>query len=140
MTSFQNDPVSAAVCESKLKSLLRAYKQASDNANRTGAGRSFVPFEKELDELFENRPIVSHNHTIGISGEPVVALPNNNSSNTSPLPSRSRAKRVEDYLERKLLLKKDFYDEKLKMQEQARADKERRHKEKMDFLSKLINK
>lgn len=61
----------------KFKGLLQAYKTAKDNAGQTGAGKGYIPYEEQLDEIFGDRPIITYQNVLGFSGVNVsqVALP-----------------------------------------------------------------
>lgn len=47
--------------------LLKAFKTARDNNSQTGAAACVVPFMEQMEDLFGDRPMLSSNHTIGIS-------------------------------------------------------------------------
>lgn len=53
--------------EGKIKSLLRAYKSAKDHNAETGAARSVIPYMKEMDDLFGDRPMMGRANTINVS-------------------------------------------------------------------------
>lgn len=53
--------------EGKIKSLLRAYKSAKDHNTETGAARYVVPYMKEMDDLFGDRPMMGRANTINVS-------------------------------------------------------------------------
>ncbi|XP_055910404.1 uncharacterized protein LOC129944763 [Eupeodes corollae] len=50
--------------EVKIQTLVRAYKYAIDNNNRTGAAPCVAPFMEKMDELFGSKPIVTNVHNV----------------------------------------------------------------------------
>lgn len=53
--------------ESKIKTLLKAYKSAKDHNKQTGVSPCIVPFEDILDDLFGDRPMMGRSNTINVS-------------------------------------------------------------------------
>lgn len=67
-------PVSPTQCETKIKSLLRAYKATIDAEKLTGQGTSTSKclHFTELDEIFGNRPIISGAVTVSVGVTEVI--------------------------------------------------------------------
>lgn len=67
-------PVSPTQCETKIKSLLRAYKATIDAEKLTGQGTSTSKclHFTELDEIFGNRPIISGAATVSVGVTKVI--------------------------------------------------------------------
>ncbi|XP_075151919.1 uncharacterized protein LOC142225960 [Haematobia irritans] len=66
---FKDSSITPESLENKMKSLLRAYKSAKDNAGRTGAGATCVPYMDELEELFGRQPTISNSHSLDVGIE-----------------------------------------------------------------------
>lgn len=47
-----------------MKSLMRSYKSAKDNAKSTGASTPVFPFLELMDDIFGDRPVAGCSHTI----------------------------------------------------------------------------
>ncbi|XP_067647651.1 uncharacterized protein [Eurosta solidaginis] len=85
------------VClESKIRTLLQAYKAARDNNRSTGASPCFAPYMELMDEIFGNTPIIKNDHTVCVGLRPFEKVSVDISSPTqlpssavSPLPSTS---------------------------------------------------
>lgn len=69
-----SSPVSPAQCETKIKSLLRAYKATIDAEKLTGQGTSSSKclHFTELDEIFGTRPIISGAMTVSVGVTDVI--------------------------------------------------------------------
>lgn len=61
--------------QTKIATLLRAYKAAADNERQTGSAPCVTPFMDIMDDLFGNRPIISNRHTLNMGGSPIQPLP-----------------------------------------------------------------
>lgn len=63
---LQDRSVTVMSLEAKMRTLLAAYKYAKDNASRTGACPCPAPYMDEIDELFGNKAIISHAHSLDV--------------------------------------------------------------------------
>ncbi|XP_075150465.1 uncharacterized protein LOC142224565 [Haematobia irritans] len=66
---FKNTSITPESLAKKMKSLLRAYKSAKDNARRTCAGATCVPYMDELEELFGRQPTISNSNSLDVGIE-----------------------------------------------------------------------
>lgn len=67
-------PTTSGNLETKMASLLKAYKAARDNERLTGRGASTFQYLSLMDEIYGDRPIMANNHTINLFGDEVQAL------------------------------------------------------------------
>ncbi|XP_036340685.1 probable inactive serine/threonine-protein kinase slob2 [Rhagoletis pomonella] len=78
--------------ESKMRTLLQAYKSASDNNRSTGASPCFAPFMELMNEIFGRSPIISNDHTVHVGFRPATVLSVSvvaSTSSKTPQPSLS---------------------------------------------------
>ncbi|XP_017480151.1 PREDICTED: putative uncharacterized protein DDB_G0290521 [Rhagoletis zephyria] len=78
--------------ESKMRTLLQAYKAPSDNNRSMGASPCFAIFMELMEEIFERSPIISNNHTVHVSFRPATVLSVSvvaSTSSKTPQPSLS---------------------------------------------------
>ncbi|CAG9760158.1 unnamed protein product [Ceutorhynchus assimilis] len=88
--------LTASQVENKWRTLLRAYKNVTDNNNKTGRGRKVFQYQEEMDIIFCKKKNI--NPEVLLSNETIVAIPESITSTTqnkkdehnseSPLSSR----------------------------------------------------
>ncbi|XP_067635193.1 uncharacterized protein [Eurosta solidaginis] len=61
--------------ESKMRTLLHAYKAANDNIRRAGVTPYFSPYMKIMNDIFGKSPTISNTHTIHVGSRPVKKEP-----------------------------------------------------------------
>lgn len=70
-----NAPTTVAHVQSKMNSLMQAYKSASDAEQRTGSGSSTFLYMSIMDDILGDRPIIANRHTLNLHGEAIQPLP-----------------------------------------------------------------
>lgn len=67
------------MAENKIKSLLRAYKAADDNTNRSGSGPCVGPYVDLMEDIFSMKAVrsgdVTHTITTGVCDGKGLPLP-----------------------------------------------------------------
>lgn len=122
-----------------MKSLLRSYKTAKDNSNRTGAPTPIFPFLELMDDIFGDRPLTSCSHTINSSiptpcssskdNSPVLSIDSDSDTTSTPSKRKSTPQ------------KKKFCGKRLKSEEKKDTQLEKRKlfEEKKELLLFLNN-
>lgn len=60
--------------QTKMASLLRAYKAAVDNEGQTGAAPCVAPYMEIMGDLYGDKPIIGNSHTINMYGQQAASL------------------------------------------------------------------
>lgn len=60
--------------QTKMASLLRAYKAAVDNEGQTGAAPCVAPYMEVMGDLYGDKPIIGNSHTINMYGQQAAPL------------------------------------------------------------------
>lgn len=149
-------PVTAAQCETKIKSLMRAYKATIDSEKVTGIGTSSSKclLFTELDEIFGDRPIISGAPTVSVGVTDLIESTPKKTDRSlinklklyTPNTKKLKSSRLE--LEKFKQEKKDSrFKEKSKLYMDVEMKKQQRHddkvileKRKIELLEKLSGK
>ena len=147
---------SADKCSGRLKTLLRAYKSVKDHNSKSGNDRKSYLYEKELDEMFGDRPNVSpvctinssdHDYTTRVEAEDPeeIQIESNkrsrdDSSNEEKIGGEKKQKvgrktQVSEVLE---YLQKEASTRAQKKEDEEKK-KDRRHNERMSMFEQLIS-
>lgn len=76
-------------CHGRIKTLIRAYKQVKDHNSRSGNSHKTQQYEKELDELFGEKPNIIPKCTISSSGEKATEEENTESNSDGAAAERA---------------------------------------------------
>lgn len=139
--------VTAAQCETKIKSLMRAYKASIDAEKLTGIGASASKclLFHELDEIFGNRPIISGAPTVAVGVTDLIqSTPKKNDKVLinklklyTPNSKKLKASRME--LEKfKQEKRDDRFKEKSKLYMEVEMKKQQRHDDKLNIEKRKI--
>lgn len=72
-SKLQTNAATVEHLESKMVSLQRAYKTASNAEKQTGAAPSNFMYMEQMEEIFGTRPIAASKHTLNLFGKPITA-------------------------------------------------------------------
>jgi len=100
--------------------LVKAYKSAVDNKKQTGVGVITVPYMKEMDQIFGDKPTISNPFSAHVGDPPSMfnraatssTLPAEwvQLSSTSPSPQRKKRKSIRELSEEAIKQRRELLD------------------------------